>query len=110
MTIPTRTNTNSQTKDATILFLVLLVVLCFIAQLLWDFSEAGRIRQSNRMKNLANFEKSYSRLVVCDFVCPTEETRQTFEADFTVWMDTIKKGKMKAQINYLLPPLLFKRV
>ena len=31
--------------------------------------------------------------MVCDFVCPTVKTRQMFDADFTVWMDTIKEGR-----------------
>ena len=37
----------------------------------WDFSEEGRVEQSNRMKSIADFEKNHGRLVVCDFVCPT---------------------------------------
>ena len=61
----------------------------------WDFSEEGRVRQSNRMKSIADFEKSHGRLVVCDFVCPTVKTRQMFDADFTVWMDTIKESNYK---------------
>ena len=61
----------------------------------WDFSDQGRLRQSNRMKTFADFEKSHGRLVVCDFVCPTINTRQTFGADFTVWMDTIKEGRFE---------------
>ena len=32
----------------------------------WDFSPEGRIRQSLRMKNLADFEKSQGRIVICD--------------------------------------------
>ena len=61
----------------------------------WDFSEEGRIRQSNRMKTFADFEKSQGRFVICDFVCPTNETRDMFDADFTVWMDTIKEGRFE---------------
>ena len=51
----------------------------------WDFSPEGRIRQSLRMKNLADYEKSQGRIVICDFVCPTIETRKLFckdSADF----------------------------
>ena len=59
----------------------------------WDFSEEGRVRQSNRMRSIADFEKSHGRFVVCDFVCPTVKTRQMFGADFTVWMDTIREGR-----------------
>ena len=61
----------------------------------WDFSSEGRMRQSLRMKNLADFEKNWGRKVVCDFVCPTIHTRNTFEADFLIWMDTIKFGRFK---------------
>ena len=59
----------------------------------WDFSEEGRKRQSLRMRNFADFEKSHGRNVVCDFVCPTRETRQNFNADIVIWMDTIKEGR-----------------
>ena len=61
----------------------------------WDFSDDGRRRQSNRMKNFADFEKSHGRNVVCDFVCPTKETRKNFDADITIWMDTIKEGRFE---------------
>ena len=59
----------------------------------WDFSEEGRKRQSNRMKAFADFEKANDRFVVCDFVCPTKETRRNFNADITIWMDTITEGR-----------------
>ena len=61
----------------------------------WDFSKEGRERQSNRMKTFADFEKLHGRFVICDFVCPTEETRSNFDADITVWMDTIKEGRFE---------------
>ena len=59
----------------------------------WDFSDEGRKRQSKRMRNFADFEKSHGRFVVCDFVCPTKLTRENFDSDITVWMDTIKEGR-----------------
>ena len=59
----------------------------------WDFSPEGRIRQSLRMKNLADFEKNQGRIVICDFVCPTRETRKNFNPDITIWMNTIKSGR-----------------
>ena len=59
----------------------------------WDFSDAGRARQSMRMKTFADFEKSHGRYVVCDFVCPTKQTRENFDADVVIWMDTIKEGR-----------------
>ncbi len=59
----------------------------------WDFSPDGRIRQSLRMKNLADFEKKQGRIVICDFVCPTRETKKNFNPDITIWMNTIKSGR-----------------
>ena len=59
----------------------------------WDFSPNGRIRQSLRMKSLADFEKKHGRIVICDFVCPTSETKNNFDPDITIWMNTIKSGR-----------------
>ena len=61
----------------------------------WDFSDEGRERQSNRMKTFADFEKSHNRFVICDFVCPTKSTRANFNADITIWMDTINQGRFE---------------
>ena len=59
----------------------------------WDFSEQGRLKQSIRMKIQALKAKSENRNVIADFICPTEQTRKEFNADYTIWVDTIKKGK-----------------
>lgn len=59
----------------------------------WDFSDAGRRRQSERMNTIATFEAVRGRTVICDFVCPTGETRKNFNADITIWMDTIEAGR-----------------
>tara|TARA_Y100001937_G_scaffold45216_1_gene63473 strand:+ start:1124 stop:1558 length:435 start_codon:yes stop_codon:yes gene_type:complete len=61
----------------------------------WDFSEEGRKRQSLRMRTLAEEAVDRNRNVVADFVCPTEETRKQFKADYTIWMDTIKEGRFQ---------------
>ena len=45
----------------------------------WDFSDDGRTRQSLRMRAIADFEKVMWRYVLCDFVCPTKETRANFQ-------------------------------
>ena len=47
------------------------------------------------MKTFADFEKSNGRMVICDFVCPTKETRANFDADITIWMDTIDEGRFE---------------
>jgi adenylylsulfate kinase len=61
----------------------------------WDFSEEGRKRQSLRMWSYAEEAVDANRTVVADFICPTEETRKQFDADYTVWMDTIKEGRFE---------------
>ena len=62
----------------------------------WDFSKEGRIRQANRMKTFADFERSNGRWVVCDFVAPTEKAREAFAPDYIIWLDTIKEGRVVA--------------
>ena len=61
----------------------------------WDFSPEGRKRQSLRMWTLAEEAIDNNRVVVADFVCPTEDTRKEFHADYIVWMDTIKEGRFE---------------
>ena len=46
-----------------------------------------------RMWTYAEEAVDANRTVVADFVCPTEETRKQFDADYTVWMDTIKESE-----------------
>ena len=61
----------------------------------WDFSEEGRIRQAKRIADIAEkFEKegNYDYLVA-DYICPTPQTRKLFNADYVVWVNTIKKGR-----------------
>ena len=47
------------------------------------------------MKSYALEHKKNNRNVVADFVCPTEQTRKDFGADYIVWMDTIKEGRFE---------------
>ena len=61
----------------------------------WDFSSEGRIRQTMRMKTFADFEKENNRVIICDFVCPTRETRKNFNPDITIWMNTITEGRFE---------------
>jgi len=70
----------------------------------WDFSPEGRIRQANRMRTLANFESANSRIVICDFVCPTKQTRKEFNPDVLIWMDTISAGRFDDTNRIFEPP------
>ena len=61
----------------------------------WDFSPEGRMRQAQRMKYLSDGVVRAGGIAVADFVCPTEKARTEFDADYTVWMDTIKEGRFE---------------
>ncbi|MDG2061641.1 MAG: adenylyl-sulfate kinase [SAR86 cluster bacterium] len=71
----------------------------------WDFSDEGRERQSLRMKTFADFEQTHGRHVVCDFVCPTDQTRKIFGPDMIVWMDTISQGRYEDTNKVFKDPL-----
>ncbi|HAW79395.1 MAG TPA: adenylyl-sulfate kinase [Balneola sp.] len=71
----------------------------------WDFSLSGRIRQSVRMKHLADGVVMAGKIAVCDFICPTEEARRNFNADFTVWMDTIDQSRFEDTNVIFEPPV-----
>lgn len=58
----------------------------------WDFTPKGRLRQALRMSHIADGIVMAGKIAVADFVCPTQTTRDWFGADYTVWMDTIKKS------------------
>lgn len=59
----------------------------------WDFTPEGRLRQASRMRHLSDGVVLAGKVAVADFVAPTHEARAYFDADFTVWMDTIKEGR-----------------
>jgi hypothetical protein len=68
----------------------------------WDFSTEGRIRQSLRMRELADIcPVDY---VICDFVAPLTDMRINFAADWTVWVDTIKSGRFEDTNKVFVPP------
>ena len=59
----------------------------------WDFSEEGRIRQAKRMRTLADgIVRNYA---IADFVAPLEEMRRIYNADYIIWVDTIKEGRFE---------------
>ena len=70
----------------------------------WDFSLESRIRQSQRMKHLSDGVVMAGGVAVADFICPTEETRKEFDADFTIWMATIGIGKYEDTNKIFIEP------
>jgi hypothetical protein len=68
----------------------------------WDFGQEGRIRQSHRMRELA--DKSHCDFVIADFVAPLTEMRHNFKADWIIWMDTIETGRYEDTNRMFVPP------
>ena len=68
----------------------------------WDFTEHGRLRQSQRMREIADVSnKDY---VIADFVCPLPAMRDIYAADFTIWVDTITEGRYENTNRVFEPP------
>ena len=73
----------------------------------WDFSMEGRLRQSKRMRDLAQILLAKGKFVVADFVCPTPETRKDFDADYIILIDTIKEGRFNDTNKMFIKPEKF---
>jgi hypothetical protein len=71
----------------------------------WDFSREGRIRQSLRMRELA--DTSNTDYCIVDFVAPLPEMRHNFKADWCVWMDTIDAGRYEDTNRMFVEPDIY---
>jgi DNA polymerase III delta prime subunit len=71
----------------------------------WDFSHEGRIRQSLRMRDLA--DEANTDYCIVDFVAPLVEMRNNFKADWTIWMDTIREGRYADTNKMFVEPELY---
>ena len=70
----------------------------------WDFTLEGRQRQTLRMLHLSQGVELAGKVAVVDFVCPTNALRKLFNADYTVWMDTIKESRFEDTNQLFEPP------
>ena len=68
----------------------------------WDFSREGRIRQSNRMRELA--DEANTDYCLVDFVAPLPEMRSNFKPDWLIWIDTIEAGRYEDTNRMFVPP------
>lgn len=68
------------------------------------FSIADRIEQAKRMKFLCDCVSKAGHYVIADFICPTQETRAAFNADFTVFVDRIKTCRYEDTNAIFEPP------
>jgi len=75
----------------------------------WDFSEKGRERQAKRMAEIAEKHKQEGKYdyLVTDYICPTPKTRELFNADYIVWVDTIDKGRFEDTNKMFVKPKKF---
>ena len=73
------------------------------------FTLEDRIQQAKTMRFLADKVVESGRMCIVDFVCPTPETRQAFNADdaFVVWVDRIKDSKFEDTNALFIPPSNF---
>lgn len=71
----------------------------------WDFSIEGRIRQSERMRDLAL--TSTREYVIADFIAPLVKMREIFAADFIIWMDTIRSGRFQDTNKLFVNPTTY---
>jgi hypothetical protein len=71
----------------------------------WDFSHEGRIRQSIRMREIA--DSFFNDFVIADFVAPLPEMRHNFKADWVIWMDTIDAGRYEDTNKMFVTPDLY---
>ena len=75
----------------------------------WDFSEEGRIRQAKRVAEIAEKFKKEGKYdyLVADYICPTPQTRKLFNADYIVWINTIKEGRFDDTNKMFVKPEKF---
>ena len=71
----------------------------------WDFSHEGRIRQSQRMRDLA--DEANTDYCIVDFVAPLVEMRNNFKADWCIWIDTIERGRFEDTNRMFVPPEVY---
>tara|TARA_Y100000361_G_scaffold126733_1_gene120850 strand:+ start:16661 stop:17473 length:813 start_codon:yes stop_codon:yes gene_type:complete len=68
------------------------------------FTEDDRLEHARRMGKLCEFSSKYGSFAVADFVCPTKKARELFNADFTIWVDRIEKGRFEDTNKMFEPP------
>jgi adenylylsulfate kinase len=57
-----------------------------------DFTYDGRLKQTRNMRDLAAMLQRQGFDIIAAYVAPTHGLREMFDADITIWMDTIVAG------------------
>jgi shikimate kinase len=71
------------------------------------FSAQDRIEQARRMGVLCDIATRHGAHVIADFICPTPESREAFNADFIVWVDRIKESRFEDTNKIFVPPAYY---
>jgi adenylylsulfate kinase len=73
------------------------------------FSTQDRIEQARRMGWLCDVVVRSGHIAIADFVCPTEETRNSFGTKdyFLVWIDRIQYSRFENTNQIFSPPKEF---
>lgn len=71
------------------------------------FSHADRVEQARRMGHLCDIAGKWGATVIADFVCPTDECRKVFGADFTIWVDRVKAGPFEDTNRLFVAPTAY---
>jgi hypothetical protein len=60
------------------------------------FTKEDRLEQSRRMGCLARLTSEQDHIVIADFVCPTDETREAFgKPDILIWVNRIDSSRFE---------------
>ena len=60
------------------------------------FAPEDRVEHARRLGEMARMLSGQGLIVVVDFICPTQTTRESFgKPDIFIWMDTIKEGRFE---------------
>ena len=56
------------------------------------FTASDRYEQARRMGRLCDIVLRSNPYVIADFICPTDKTRNLFNPDFIIWLNTVTKS------------------
>ena len=56
---------------------------------------------------MQQFKKEEGNYFIADFICPTPKARSLLAADYTVWVDTIQKGRFEDTNQMFVKPEKF---
>ena len=68
------------------------------------WAEEARIEHAHKVGQWANMIVCQGHHVIVDMICPTEETRAAFDADFTIYVDTVSKSQYADTDALFVPP------